>query len=90
MPRINFAGGRDHWPRAGFALFSGGGFRTGQVIGQTDARAERPTSKAYNPQNVFATLYHFLGIDPDHSTYRHPTDRPPHLLDDTNQITELA
>ena len=57
---------------------------------QTDARAERPTSKAYNPQNVFATLYHFLGIDPDQSTYRHPSGRPLHLLDDTNQITELA
>ena len=46
-------------------------------------------------QTVFSstelvTLANFLGIDPDHSTYRHPTDRPPHLLDDTNQITELA
>lgn len=89
-PRVNFAGGRDHWPRAGFALFSGGGFRTGQVIGQTDARAERPISKAYTPQNVFATLYHFLGIDPDQSTYRHPSGRPMHLLDDTARITELA
>lgn len=88
-PRINFAGGRDHWPRAGFALFSGGGFRTGQVIGKTDARGERCVNKSYTPQNVFATLYHFLGIDPDLSTYRHPSGRPLHLLDDTNRIVEL-
>lgn len=89
-PRINFAGGRDHWPRAGFALFAGGGFRTGQTIGQTDARGERPVNKAYAPQNVFATLYHTLGIDPDRSTYLHPSGRPLHLLDDCRQITELA
>jgi len=89
-PRINFAGGRDHWPRAGFALFSGGGFRTGQMIGKTDARGEQPINKKYNPQNVFATLYHHLGIDPDQSTYNHPSGRPLHLLDDTNRIVELA
>ena len=88
-PRINFAGGRDHWVRSGFAMFAGGGFRTGQVIGKTDERGERPINKGYNPQNVFATLYHFLGIDPDFSTYLHPNGRPMHLLDDTNRITEL-
>lgn len=89
-PRINFAGGRDHWPRAGYALFAGGGFRTGQVIGRTDERGERPINKAYGPQNVFATLYRHLGIDPDLSTYRHPSGRPMHLLDDCNRITELG
>ncbi len=89
-PRINFAAGRDHWPRAGFALFTGGGFRTGQVIGMTDARGERPVNKGYTPQNVFATLYHSLGIDPDLSTYRHPSGRPLHLLDDCNRIAELG
>ncbi|MDA0832178.1 MAG: DUF1501 domain-containing protein [Planctomycetota bacterium] len=88
-PRINFAAGRDHWPRAGFAWFAGGGFRTGQVIGQTDKNGERPINKGYNPQNVFSTLYHFLGIDPDLSTYQHPSGRPLHLLDDTERIVEL-
>lgn len=88
-PRINFAGGRDHWPRAGFALFAGGGFRTGQIIGKTDDRGERAVNKTYNVQNVFSTLYHHLGIDPDLSTYRHPSGRPLHLLEDTNRIAEL-
>ncbi|OYV83052.1 MAG: hypothetical protein B7Z73_16480, partial [Planctomycetia bacterium 21-64-5] len=41
-PRINKTAGRDHWPSAGFALFAGGGLRTGQVVGATDARGERP------------------------------------------------
>jgi len=88
-PRVNFAGGRDHWPRAGFALLAGGGFRTGQVIGKTDERGQVPVGKSYNPQNVFATLYHVLGIDPDLSTYPHPSGRPMHLLEDCNRITEL-
>ncbi|MGE0610037.1 MAG: DUF1501 domain-containing protein, partial [Pirellulales bacterium] len=88
-PRVNFAGGRDHWPKAGFALFAGGGFRTGQIIGRTDARGEQPVNKAYGPQNVLATLYHHLGIDPDLSTYLHPSGRPMHLLDDSNRIVEL-
>jgi hypothetical protein len=88
-PRVNFAGGRDHWPRAGIALFAGGGYRTGQVIGRTDDRGDRPVNKPYTPQNVFATLYHSLGIDPDQATYRHPSGRPMHLLDDTSRISEL-
>lgn len=88
-PRVNFAAGRDHWVNAGFAMFAGGGFRTGQAIGKTDARGERPVNRGYNPQNVFSTLYHFLGINPDLATYQHPSGRPMHLLDDTNRITEL-
>ncbi|MBY0523268.1 MAG: DUF1501 domain-containing protein [Gemmataceae bacterium] len=89
-PRVNFAGGRDHWTRAGFSLFAGGGFHTGQVIGKTDERGQVPVNKAYTPQNVFASLYNVLGIDPDNETYSHPSGRPMHLLDDTNRITELG
>jgi hypothetical protein len=88
-PKVNFAGGRDHWTSAGFALFFGGGFQTGQVIGRTDAQGQRPVNKAYMPQNVFATLYRHLGIDPDLATYQDPSGRPVHLLEDTAPITEL-
>ena len=55
--------GRDHWPDASFALFAGA-VRTGQVIGETDSRAERPKTRGLRPQNVLATIYHALGIDP--------------------------
>ena len=37
-PRVNKVEGRDHWPDVGFALFAGGGLRTGQVVGETDSQ----------------------------------------------------
>jgi uncharacterized protein (DUF1501 family) len=88
-PKINGNAGRDHWPQASFALVAGGGFKMGQVIGETSARAERPVGESYIPQNVLATLYHeVFGIDlattlPDHG------GRPVHLLDDTRMVKEL-
>jgi hypothetical protein len=88
-PWINSAGGRDHWPAAGFAMFFGGGFRTGQVIGKTAELGQRPVDKWYTPQNVLSVLYHHLGIDPDLSTYPDPTGRPTHYLEDSAKITEL-
>ncbi|MFO0967655.1 MAG: DUF1501 domain-containing protein [Gemmataceae bacterium] len=51
------ADGRDHWPRAGFGLFAGGGLRMGQVIGRTDRYGEAAVGVPYTPQNMLATLY---------------------------------
>jgi hypothetical protein len=88
-PRINKTGGRDHWPSAGFALFAGGGLRTGQVVGATDVRGERPQSRPYTPQNILATMYHVLGIDPA-TTFVDHAGRPRYLLDDQEPIAELV
>jgi hypothetical protein len=88
-PRVNKTAGRDHWPAAGFALFAGGGLRMGQVVGATDARGERPQSRPYTPQNLLATLYHVLGIDPN-LTFPDHTGRPRYLLDDQEPIGELV
>lgn len=55
--------GRDHWPRANTMLFAGGGMRTGQVIGATDARGEDPISRRVTPYDVLTTLFHHLGFD---------------------------
>jgi uncharacterized protein (DUF1501 family) len=82
-------GGRDHWPQAGFCLLAGGPLAMGQVVGATDARGENPKTRPYTPQNVLATLYHVLGIDPD-STIPDHTGRPVHLLDDTRKVAELV
>jgi hypothetical protein len=82
-------GGRDHWPQAGFALLAGGGLETGQVIGVTDARGERPRGHAYTPQNILATLYHVLGIDPATTLLDHQ-GRPITLLDDREKVRELV
>jgi uncharacterized protein (DUF1501 family) len=80
--------GRDHWPQTGFALLAGGGLRTGQVIGATDRRGELPDGEPYTPQNVLATLYHVLGINPSTTLTDH-SGRPHYLLDDRRKIKEL-
>ncbi|GIW94005.1 MAG: hypothetical protein KatS3mg110_2046 [Pirellulaceae bacterium] len=61
-PKINKDAGRDHWPRVSCALLAGGGMRTGQVIGQTDRWAGEPVERPVTFQEVFATLYHNLGV----------------------------
>jgi hypothetical protein len=88
-PKINKDAGRDHWPSAMFALVAGGGFKTGQVIGATTARAERPVGQAYIPQNLLATLYkEVFDIDPSATLPDH-TGRPVYLLDERETIKEL-
>jgi len=81
--------GRDHWPQSGFALMAGGGLQMGQVIGATDPRGERPRGRPYTPQNVLATLYHVLGIDPVTTLSDHQ-GRPVYLLDDREKVAELV
>ncbi|TWU11591.1 hypothetical protein CA54_03980 [Symmachiella macrocystis] len=80
-PLINKRGGRDHWPSVGCALLAGGGMRTGQVIGATNARAEHPIQRPVHFQEIFATLYHNLGLDVGHLTISDLTGRPQFLID---------
>jgi hypothetical protein len=88
-PKVNNVQGRDHWPSAGFALLAGGGLRMGQVVGATDSRGAEVKSGAVGAQNVLATAYHALGIDPSHSLPDF-TGRPTPLLDDPRPIAELV
>jgi hypothetical protein len=89
-PKIGQPGpGREHWADAGCVLFIGGGLRMGQVIGATDSRAERARTGQTSFQNVLATIYHVLGVDPAIQL----TDfngRPHYLLDDRDPIAELV
>lgn len=80
-PRINKNGGRDHWPQVACALLAGGGMRTGQVIGSTNRFAEHPKDRPVHFQEVFATLYHNLGIDVNQVTLDDLTGRPQYLVD---------
>lgn len=89
-PRINKDGGRDHWPAAGPALLAGGGMKTGQVIGTTDRHAGAVTSRPIHYQDIFATLYRNLGIDPATTTLLDPNSRPQHLLDQGQPIREVV
>ncbi len=87
-PAINKNAGRDHWPPVNFALLAGGGMRTGQVIGATDRHGAYVSDRPVSFQNVFATLYHNLGIDPA-TALPDRSGRPIPLLDEREPIREL-
>jgi hypothetical protein len=90
-PVINPQGGRDHWPRVSCALLAGGGFRHGQVIGATDKVAGEATERPVAFGEVFATLYHHLGIDVSKVTLDDFSGRPQYLIDGGHQpLSELV
>jgi hypothetical protein len=80
--------GRTHWPNAGFVWLAGGGLKTGQVVGATDAKAERSTGRTIRVSNVLATLYRVLGVDPA-LTFTDYNGRPQYVLDDREPVAEL-
>lgn len=87
-PKINVRGGRDHYPRAMFSLFGGGGIDGGQVVGESDAKGEAPTDWKITPDDLGATLYHTLGVD-FRKEYHTPTGRPVMIVRDGSVIKEL-
>ncbi|MCY2963870.1 MAG: DUF1501 domain-containing protein [Planctomycetota bacterium] len=89
-PKINKDAGRDHWARVNSALLAGGGMRTGQFIGTTDAMGDSAKDRAVHYLDVLATLYQSVGIDP-HELVRDSQDRPiPILPTSTQAIRELV
>ena len=89
-PKVNTNGGRDHWPAVGPAILAGGGMKCGQVVGATDRQAGVVVSRPVHYQDVLATLYHNLGIDPDTTTINDPNGRPQHLVDQGKPILEVV
>ncbi len=91
-PRLSHANGclgRDHWPQAQSALVAGGGFRTGQVIGATNSKAEYPAERPLRPQDLLATIYRHLAIDP-RTEFLDSSGRPHPLLKSGEPIRELV
>ncbi len=64
-PKINPAGGRDHWPQCWTMLMAGGGVKGGQVVGASDEIGAYPKDRPVAPGEVAATICHSLGIDLD-------------------------
>lgn len=90
-PKINTRsaeGGRDHYPRCMFMLTAGGRVRGGQVVGESDDNASMPRHEAITPDDVAATFYANLGIDPK-LEYQTETGRPITLVRDGEVITQL-
>ncbi len=88
-PRINANAGRDHWPRVCSALVAGGGLRMGQAIGETNRWAEEPRGRPVHFREVFATLYHRLGIDVATTQYIDLAGRPQFLVGEHRPMIEL-
>jgi hypothetical protein len=80
-PRINNGAGRDHWPQVSCALLAGGGIKTGQAIGSTNRLGEFAATRPVSFGEIFATIYHTLGLNPATTTILDPTGRPQHLCD---------
>jgi len=74
-PRINNIAGRDHWPQCYTVLLAGGGVRRGFVYGSSDRIGAYPSANAVRPEDLAATVYHLLGIDP-HAEMRDALNRP--------------
>ena len=89
-PVISSRVGRDHWPRVNSALLAGGGMNHGQVIGATDRHAGEAVSRPVTFPELFSTLYHRLGIDPNMTTINDLNGRPQYLVaDNAKPIKEL-
>jgi hypothetical protein len=69
-------GGRDHWPHCYTALFAGGGMPAGAVVGASDAHAAYPARDPVTPQDIAATVYQAMGLDPAGTLIRDALDRP--------------
>ena len=74
-PRINNLAGRDHWPQCYTVLLAGGGVRRGHVHGVSDRYGAFPAQDAVRPEDLAATMYHLLGLDP-HIEVRDALNRP--------------
>jgi hypothetical protein len=90
-PKISAQVGRDHWPQVNCVLLAGGGMKTGQVIGATDRIAGEAVSRPVTFGQLYATLYHNLGIDVSQTTLPDLNGRPQYLVEDQAQhLRELV
>lgn len=88
-PRVNPAGGRDHWPQCWTVYFAGGGVQGGRVVGQSDRIGGVPAERPVDPSEIVATVYHSLGLDLE-TKLPGPQGRPFPLVDSgKHEIHEL-
>ena len=81
-PRVNGRAGRDHWPRVMGTFLAGGGMKNGQAIGETDWRTGgEATARPVHIQEILATLYHNVGINPLKEMLSDLNGRPQFLTD---------
>jgi uncharacterized protein (DUF1501 family) len=64
-PKINKNASRDHWPQCYSVLLAGGGVKRGYVYGASDKLGEHPAEDPVTPEDLAATIYQLIGIDPN-------------------------
>ncbi|MER3415657.1 MAG: DUF1501 domain-containing protein [Gemmataceae bacterium] len=87
-PRVNGTAGRDHWPQLSTLALAGGGLKMGQVVGESSSKAEYPKSRPISPQDLMATIFHVLGLDPK-TQFTDPSGRPTTMVEHGEPIPEL-
>jgi uncharacterized protein (DUF1501 family) len=87
-PKINKNDGRDHWARSMAVVMAGGGLKRGYAHGTTDAQGMAPATEPCTPDDVSATLFRCLGIDP-HTELQTSTGRPIQLFREGKVIEKL-
>jgi hypothetical protein len=79
-PKVNPAGGRDHWPQCFTCYFAGGGIQGGRVVGQSDAIGAVPVDRPVEPPDLVATIMYTLGLNLE-THLPGPAGRPFPLVD---------
>ncbi|MCC9608599.1 DUF1501 domain-containing protein [Blastopirellula sp. JC732] len=87
-PKVNNNAGRDHWARAMCSLMAGSSVRTGQVLGATDDKAQGPLHEGFSPDDLAATFFQSIGINPK-TEYEANVGRPITLVRDGSVIPNL-
>lgn len=80
--------GRDHWPQSMSMIVAGGGLKVGQIVGSTDSKGAHPKDRPLSPNDLWATMYHHMGIDIEKS-FLDTTGRPMPILPYGQAIREL-
>lgn len=81
--------GRNHWPRVMSMLMAGGGFRHGQVIGESDREGGTIKSRPVTPGDLAATIYHHMEVPLD-TTYLDPKGRPNFVVQNGEPLREIV
>ncbi|MGD9724276.1 MAG: DUF1501 domain-containing protein [Pirellulales bacterium] len=88
-PKVNRNAGRDHWAPLSTLALAGGGLQMGQVVGESAPKGDVPKSPPIRPQDLMATVFHVLGIDP-HTQFTNTAGRPVYMIEDGKPIAELV
>ena len=88
-PRVNKSGGRDHWAPLSTLALSGGNLPGGTVIGESMAKADVPKTQPVRPQDLMATIFRHLGIEPK-TQFNNQAGRPVFLMEEGRPITTFA